>query len=709
MTWEMDVKLNFQSTDANNLRVYVYASDTFYIQAGNNTRRVSLYQKEADQSPKPRITGRKNLLDEPYAFVSIRLTLEEGELWTLYTRKQGEQNFYEEGSYKMTSVSSKPEALMMLSFRYIKGRVSEYFIDNIKVTHGANDDPTPTPPEPEPEPTPTPNPEPTPMPDPTPSEEGEVELLEVEALSDDELQFLFDKPVDISEAVCEIGDVGTAELSYGQQQTIVNVLSPETFENGHTYLVEIEGLRDSEGRWIAAQSWEITYKKEEETPPLPEPANPEQVIISEVMADPKGLKAFPETEYVELYNTSETPVSLNGWSFIYDGKATVINELLLPPEGYAVIHRLGRPIHVDAPGQSLEMDKFPAALANSGKLLQLEDAGGVLIDELYYPKAHPGISWERFGDECYLSTDARGGTPGSPNSTPEEAVGESKEDKEEDFVTAVEPGEIVFNELLADPFTGGSEYVELYNRSGLPLSLSGLSIATRKADGTLSTAYSLSSISARIESGGYVLLTKSREGVAAFYMLKSPEVVYELGLPILANASSTLVLFRASDGGVIDEVTYSSKWHDALVKDNKGVSLERINPDGNTQDANNWTSASSLSGNGTPGYQNSQYLKEDESHSTGISPPTLREDGFYSIAYRMESSGYRCRLYIYNVGGLRVAEITNNELVGISGELKWNGRSYTGNSLPTGVYILYVELYNESGLGKNERLIFLIR
>ena len=57
----------------------------------------------------------------------------------------------------------------------------------------------------------------------------------------------------------------------------------------------------------------------------------------------------------------------------------------------------------------------------------------------------------------------------------------------------IQPGEIIINELLLDPYVGGSEYIELYNRSEHSLSLSALSVAIRKSDGTLSTRYPLTS------------------------------------------------------------------------------------------------------------------------------------------------------------------------------------------------------------------------
>jgi hypothetical protein len=530
MSWEMDVKLDFNSTNANNLRIFVYEPDTIYIQAGNNNRQISLYQKDT-QRTNLRISGRKALLDEPYAYVSIRLTLENGNLWTLYTRRTGETSFYKEGTYKMPAPPADPQALMILTCRYIKGRISEYFVDNLKVSHEITD---------------------TPDPDPDPEEEtGEPNLLNVEAEDAYTWRFFFDRPLDISEAICEIEGVGEATISYGENQSILLIGSPEPLEDGREYYVVLEGLADPEGNRYPEQTWAITHEREGE------------------------------------------------------------------------------------------------------------------------------------------------GEPEKPEDTEPEPV---------------ETRDIVFNELLPNPFAGGSEYIELYNRSDRTLSLKDLAIATRKSDGRLNTAYPLSSIPVLMESGSYVLVTTNKEGVAAFYTLSSPGALYELKIPVLSNTSSTLVLFRREDETVIDEVPYSSHWHDVSVKDQKGVALERINPDALSESAANWTSAASVAGYGTPGYRNSQYLNEKEETPTGISAPSWRPDGLYGITYYLETTGYRCRIRVYDMAGRQVAEIANHELMGVRGELIWDGKSAGGSRLPTGVYIFYAELYNSAkGTVTYEKRVFLVR
>jgi len=415
------------------------------------------------------------------------------------------------------------------------------------------------------------------------------------------------------------------------------------------------------------------------------------VIISEVMADPNGLSLLPQTEYVELHNTTSHAINLNGWAFIYNGKETLLEAQLLPPGGYALLCRAGRDIKAGGGGIAMPLPLFPAQLANSGKAVGLKSPSGEVIDQTSYPKAKPGVAWERNGGEWVLSADKCGGTPGSENSSPAGSTGEVS-------APPANPGDIVFNEILPDPFAGGSEYIELYNRSDKELAVSSLSVAVRKADGSLSSAYPLSGISRMLKPRSYMALTKDKAGVTSFYRVEGEENIREAKLPVLANTSSTLVLFRTDGGAVIDEVAYSGKWHSASVKDEKGVSLERIDPDSPSNDAGNWASASSAEGFGTPGYRNSQYLNKKEEELAGIEEPAYsREKGEYYIAYHLNRAGYNCRAWVYDLSGVRIAEIADSELLGTDGILSWNGTAANGSRLRRGLYILYLELHHPSG------------
>ena len=92
------------------------------------------------------------------------------------------------------------------------------------------------------------------------------------------------------------------------------------------------------------------------------------------------------------------------------------------------------------------------------------------------------------------------------------------------------------------------------------MSLSALSVAIRKSDGTLSTRYPLTSVLHNLEAKSYLLLTKNLEGVTSFYDIADPSALCGLAkLSILDNTSSTLVLFRTAEEIKKEEVAYSSK------------------------------------------------------------------------------------------------------------------------------------------------------
>lgn len=651
--------------------------------------------------------------------VHIKLVLEECNRWTLYTRMSDEDYYIKEGELDDKNLKDIRDSGSLNIICYCKAKSLKnmfFYFDNILVRHELTE--TPLHPAEEPE-------------DPSKPDITLPKLLSIEPLTLSDLQFVFDLPVKTEQAIFSVSSIGNADrIAYADEsRKVVNTHYPEEMKTGEVYTIFYSGVTDEKGNILDSYSEKVKVEEEDDGE---EPFEPGSILINEIMADPKGLEELPETEYVELYNTTENVLVLTDWQFSYGGKAKPMTTFEIPAKGYAVLYRSGRDIVADLSAVKVPLDNFPSALANTGKLLQLFDGDKNLIDEVTYEKTTPAKSWERSSSGWHLSSDPRGGTPGSVNSS---GKGEEKPNEPDKPVTpddpddpdtpddpplpdiTVEPGEFVFNELLPNPFAGGSEYIELYNRSDRALPVSGLSVAVRKSDGTLSTRYPLSSVTATIESDGYVLLTKNLEGVTDFYTIQSPSSLFEVPkLPILANTSSTLVLFRTKDGTVIDEVSYTSKWHASSIKDQKGVSLERIDPDAGTQSPSNWTSASATVGYGTPGYPNSQSdisLPDDPDtpdEPTGIKTPQWDESaGHYTISYYLDQPGYNCRAFVFNIAGQRVAQIANHELLGLTGKLTWDGYALSGRQLQTGVYIFYAELYHTSGTVKRYKQVFLVR
>lgn len=714
MEWMFDVYFSYKPTSNNNVRVFAYATGAptdiaYFVQVGHNDGNVSLYSWPLSaKTPQRKIKGRMYLLKKGTNSVRVKLTLENNSKLTLYTRLEDEDCFYKEGECKIASSGIRKGGTLNLQCRYQAASADNMItsFDNIIVS----DQITPTPLEPEE------GPEEPEQPDEdikTPS------LSDLEQESATELLLIFHDPVDPVQYQITLSEVGDADEVYiSEDSKILKAVWKEALLKGQTYTLYYSGIFDKSGNECKGDTTFTSAYGEEK----PEPGKPGTILINEIMADPNGLKDLAKTEYIELYNMSGKELSLKGWQLIYGKeKPKSIGNVSIPVAGYMVLYRSGRDMKVDNQGIAVPMDDFPSQLANAGKDLQLWDASGNVIDEVTYAKATAGKSWERSASGWHLSTDPRGGTPGSVNSSPssdeeEPPVDPDKPEEPENPDTPavtdpVLPGEIVFNELLPDAYAGCSEYLELYNRSDKPLSVSTLSLAVRKSDGALSTRYPLAAIARKLDAKSYILLTKDVESVSSFYEIAEPSALHQLSkLPILANTASTLVLFRTADGEVIDQVSYSSKWHASSVKNRKGVALERIDPDAATQNPSNWTSASETAGFGTPGYQNSQYGNPSSEGSTGIEPPVwIEESGSYRISYLLDHPGYNCRAFVFNTSGIRVAEIANHQLLGTSGELTWSGIANSGSTLPPGIYIFYAEIYHPEGVVKRYKKAFLIR
>jgi hypothetical protein len=273
--------------------------------------------------------------------------------------------------------------------------------------------------------------------------------------------------------------------------------------------------------------------------------------------------------------------------------------------------------------------------------------------------------------------------------------------------------DVIINEILYQPSQGGDEFVELYNRSGNPINIAALSIATKKADGTLQRIRALSSTSANVlYPEEYLLVTKEKDKICDFYTCYSDIICCELESMIqLTDEGTTIVLFNNLNGKVIDEFTYTNKMHAAGLSNTKGVSLERIDPEVATDSPSNWSSAAAVSGYATPGYQNSQYKKSGENGPvTGITvmePNPSEGADFFQILYSLEGTDNRCNLKIFDSAGRLMENMLNNSFIGSNGTLRWNPSA----NLQPGIYILYMEIYRPStgGVEKHKVPVILRR
>ena len=269
------------------------------------------------------------------------------------------------------------------------------------------------------------------------------------------------------------------------------------------------------------------------------------------------------------------------------------------------------------------------------------------------------------------------------------------------FATQVNT-QCVINEVLFDPPAGGSDYIEIYNRSSEVIDVAQMMMANRTANGSLSAPRPIITSTFPLLPNQYLLLTEDSSWIHRYY---SPEqiLMLETALPSFPDDEGTVVILNAQ-GSIVDELQYEAGWHHPLMSTPQGVSLERINPMGITQRQQNWHSAASSVRYGTPGYQNSQVIRFPEIEgklfvpSTSIISPD--QDGYQDFVlfnYVLDQPGYLASIEVYTMTGASVVTIANNELCGTRGSFRWDGWNKERTPVPQGNYIVSARFVHPDG------------
>lgn len=268
-------------------------------------------------------------------------------------------------------------------------------------------------------------------------------------------------------------------------------------------------------------------------------------------------------------------------------------------------------------------------------------------------------------------------------------------------VRLVEPLEIIINEVLFDQRSGGADFVEVYNRSNQAIDLRNWSLSYVTSGGNVNFS-NLSETSLVLEAGEYAAFTEDPENIALEYPLAHTDRVFNADLPTYSNDEGRVTLV-SNLFDTIDDFSYSADMHFDLLIDVDGISLERINPDRQTNDATNWHSASERVGFATPGYENSQFgYSENASSEININPETFSpdNDGYndvVNIEFELDNPGYVANIKVYDPNGRLVRNLATNRMLGSSDAVSWDGINDDGQKAGIGIYLIYVELYDLEG------------
>lgn len=273
---------------------------------------------------------------------------------------------------------------------------------------------------------------------------------------------------------------------------------------------------------------------------------------------------------------------------------------------------------------------------------------------------------------------------------------------------------IVINEILFNPYEGGYDFIELYHSGKSIVDLNEYNISTLDGEtGLLNESEKIADNPWLMFPGDYIVITENVYSVSSQYKTSYPyNFIETANLPSMNVDEGNIIISR--NDNYIDGLFYSDKYHFELIENNKGISLEKINPSFKSSDPFSWHSAAASFGYATPGLKNSQFAEINFSESEItlspeiFSPDNDGSDDVVKIIMNSKKPGYISNIRIYSSDGIIVYDYSKNKLLATEDAYIWDGITGVNTRAPAGIYIAYVEVFHLNGELKNFKMPFVL-
>ncbi len=406
LEWRIFMNLKFQTSSNNYVDVYLLSNNAnlkatdvngYFVRVGNTQDEISLYRRSGSIITKiiDGIDGRS----QPGSTVNmhIKVTWNGAGIFELQDDNTGSGiNYFTEGSVVDNTFSSGDYFGIS-----VKQSTSSFFkkhlFDNIYIGPIVIDTEPP-------------------------------QLLGASPITSKILDVYFNEPVkqttaeDINNYVVNnnIGLPDSARLNFSNP-SVVRLYFTNTFTSGSAYTLTVAGVEDLSNNALTFANAIFNYYI----------AQPGDIVINELMADPDPPVTLPNAEYIELYNASTSTINLGGWKFSDLSTTASLPAYNLAPDSFVILCINTSASIFASFGAVLSVSSLPS-LNNSSDHLFLRNSDDVLIDDVDYMDSWYQNSSKKVGgwslelidpnspcggaSNWIASNDSSGGTPGKKNS-----------------------------------------------------------------------------------------------------------------------------------------------------------------------------------------------------------------------------------------------------------------------------------------------------
>ena len=253
-------------------------------------------------------------------------------------------------------------------------------------------------------------------------------IVSYDLISLDQITLHFNEPMDsfsVAEGTYTIANtaVNKVESSEPYFETAIVHFS-QKIEKGKVYSFTVSGLKDCSGNEMVNAALDIGLGRK---------PHDNEILITEIMADPEPVVSnLPNSEYVEIYNSSDDLLSLEGLFFADATSRSPLAAQVIQPKSYLIICPNSSVSDFATHGEAMGLSNWPS-LNNTGEMIGLY-SGENLISSVNYEVAWHSAEQKDGGYSLEMkdvtnpcggrlvwgsSTSPMGGTPGHSNANSE--------------------------------------------------------------------------------------------------------------------------------------------------------------------------------------------------------------------------------------------------------------------------------------------------